>query len=301
MSKILKRPMFRKGGPTNEGVVSLAQPRRNYSLGSPEQLIKQYPAYESVIKDAFAREALTSAFAGPGMNKGERLANTLISGGMNLAFARPEKNILGTIAKSFKEPVERGLKEQQTEDAFKRQIKLQAVTGALQSKNAPEKDQIFRYAKERARILQTPENMRSDVDKEKLIFLDNELKKSQQYLREASPGAKIEDLARKIEKEEDKKLKVGSAKNMARTKFKIEQGEIIDPRTNKPLTNYARRSLRPNEIIPQGDGSIAIANPDKTVQQTLKTALSPNTIYITQQEGYLYLYEGNNKFRRIYP
>jgi hypothetical protein len=33
MSKILKRPMFRKGGPTNEGVVSLAQPRRNYSLG----------------------------------------------------------------------------------------------------------------------------------------------------------------------------------------------------------------------------------------------------------------------------
>jgi hypothetical protein len=94
MSKILKRPMFRKGGPTNEGVVSLAQPRRNYSLGSPEQLIKQYPAYESVIKDAFAREALTSAFAGPGMNKGERLANLLISGGMNLAFARPEEIFL---------------------------------------------------------------------------------------------------------------------------------------------------------------------------------------------------------------
>jgi hypothetical protein len=143
--------------------------------------------------------------------------------------------------------------------------------------------------------------LRSDVDKNNLIFLDNELKKSQQYLREASPGAKIEELARQIEKEEDKKLKVGSAKNMARTKFKIEQGEIKDPRTNKPLTNYARRSLRPNELIPQGDGSIAIANPDTTVQQTLKTALSPNTIYITQQEGYLYLYEGNNKFRRIYP
>jgi hypothetical protein len=65
------------------------------------------------LKQAVAREALTSAFAGPGMNKGERLANTLISGGMNLAFARPEGNILATAAKSFKEPVERGLKEQQ--------------------------------------------------------------------------------------------------------------------------------------------------------------------------------------------
>jgi len=167
MSKILKRPMFRKGGPTNEGVVSLAQPRRNYSLGSPEQLIKQYPAYESVIKDAFAKEALTSAFAGPGMSKGERLANTLISGGMNLAFARPEKNILGTIAKSFKEPIERGLKEQQTEDAFKRQIKLQSVTGALKlsdekamalfkSLNAPEKDELMRRAQTYAEVYKVP-------------------------------------------------------------------------------------------------------------------------------------------------
>ena len=301
MSKILKRPMFRKGGPTNEGVVSLAQPRRNYQYGSPEQLIKQYPAYESVIKDAFAREALTSAFAGQDRTKSDRLGDLLISGGLNLMSARPRGNIFATAAESFKEPTAQLLKEKQAEDRFKRQIKLQAVTGALQSKNAPEKDQIFRYAKERARILQIPENMRNSQDRQNLIFLDNELKKSQQYLREASPKAKREALARQIEKEEGRNLKVASGNNMAATRLKMEDGEIIDPRTNKPLTNYASRSLRPNEIIPQGDGSIAIANPDKAVQQTLKTTLSPNTIYITQQEGYLYLYEGNNKFRRIYP
>jgi len=302
MSKILKRPMFRKGGSINEGVVSLAQPRRNYQYGtSIEELIQRFPESASAIKSGAAREGLISAFAGPGMSKDERLANILISGGMKYAYAKPEGNLIATAAKSFQEPVERALKEKQAEDAFKRGIKVQAVTGALQSQNAPEKDQIFRYAKERARILQIPENLRSDVDKNNLIFLDNELKKSQQYLREASPEAKIEDLARKIEKEEGRNLKVGSAKNMAATKFKVEKGEIKDPRTNKPLTNYASRSLRPNEIIPQGDGSIAIANPNQTVQQTLKTALSPNTIYITQQEGYLYLYEGNNKFRRIYP
>jgi hypothetical protein len=32
MSKILKRPMFRKGGPTNEGIVSMAQPRKKYAV-----------------------------------------------------------------------------------------------------------------------------------------------------------------------------------------------------------------------------------------------------------------------------
>jgi hypothetical protein len=31
MSKILKRPMFRKGGPTNEGIVSMAVPRGKYA------------------------------------------------------------------------------------------------------------------------------------------------------------------------------------------------------------------------------------------------------------------------------
>ena len=31
MSRILKRPMFRIGGSTNEGIVSMAQPRRQYA------------------------------------------------------------------------------------------------------------------------------------------------------------------------------------------------------------------------------------------------------------------------------
>ena len=299
MSKILKRPMFRKGGPTNEGVVSLAQPRRNYSLGSPEQLIKQYPAYESVVKDAFAREALTSAFAGPGMNKGERLANTLISGGMNLAFARPEKNILGTIAKSFKEPVERGLKEQQTEDAFKRQIKLQAVTGALQSKNAPEKDQIFRYAKERARILQIPENMRSPNDKEKLIFLDNELKKTQQYLREASPEAKMENSIIQKEKEfiSTEQVRVNPRK-AAETAAKINAGKIKIPGGYIGVISVSSKGL--SDIVPQGDGTTAVINKDKPgLVNNIQYVANQN--YIDPLSGAVYQYQGQGTFKRVYP
>jgi hypothetical protein len=34
MSRILKRPMFRIGGSANEGIVSMAQPRKNYEDGS---------------------------------------------------------------------------------------------------------------------------------------------------------------------------------------------------------------------------------------------------------------------------
>jgi hypothetical protein len=105
MSKILKRPMFRKGGPTNEGVVSLAQPRRNYQYGtSIEELIQRFPESASAIKSGAAREGLLSAFAGQGRSKDERLGDLLISGGLNLMSARPGGNIFATAAESFKQP-----------------------------------------------------------------------------------------------------------------------------------------------------------------------------------------------------
>jgi hypothetical protein len=282
MPNILKRPMFRKGGSATygTGITANLEPRKNYEDGT---------AYEDIINRQY-QSMLPS--------QGDLVSNFITGFG---ASAPQDPMQLQTWGSAFGSAGRTAAALRAKQEAPAIEYRKQAGVQAIKNLTAPEKDQIFRLAKERARILQIPENMRSDVDKQKLIFLDNELKKSQQYLREASPEAKIEDLARKIEKEEGRNLKVGSAKNMAATKFKIEQGEIKDPRTNKPLTNYASRSLRPNEIIPQGDGSIAIANPDKAVQQTLKTTLSPNTIYITQQEGYLYLYEGNNKFRRIYP
>ena len=299
MLNIFKRPMFRKGGSSSygTGITSGLEPRQRFSNGPPEKGVQSIPRNSNM--NPLAYEELINRQYKQMLPSDEQAFRNFVTGFGSSAPSDPLQLQTWGSALSKAGSVGSALNREQIAKAedFRTKARIEAVKNLT----ATEKDQIFRYAKERARILQIPENMRSPNDKEKLIFLDNELKKTQQYLREASPEAKIEDLARKIEKEEGKKLKVGSAKNMAATKFKVEKGEIKDPRTNQPLTNYASRSLRPNEIIFQGDGSIGIVNPDKIIQQTLKTILSPNTIYITQQEGYLYLYEGNNKFRRIYP
>jgi len=299
MLNIFKRPMFRKGGSSSygTGITSGLEPRQRFSNGPPEEGVQSIPRNSNM--NPLAYEELINRQYQKMLPSDEQAFRNLITGFGASAPADPLQLQTFDTAFSRAGAIASGLNREQIAKA--EDFRTRAGIQAVKNLTAPEKDQIFRYAKERARILQIPENMRSPNDKEKLIFLDNELKKTQQYLREASPEAKIEDLARKIEKEEGRNLKVGSAKNMAATKFKVEKGEIKDPRTNQPLTNYASRSLRPNEIIFQGDGSIGIVNPDKIIQQTLKTILSPNTIYITQQEGYLYLYEGNNKFRRIYP
>jgi hypothetical protein len=126
MSRILKRPMFRIGGQANEeGIVSMATPRKNYQAGGYDM-----EAIEK-IKKAY-RQA-----AGPGPNTRDSLNDLLISGGLNLLSGRGAgKGTLGAVAESFKEPYSAFAKSTAGEDAFQRQLNLAAVTQGITSQDA---------------------------------------------------------------------------------------------------------------------------------------------------------------------
>ena len=125
MSKILKRPMFRIGGQANEeGIISMAQPRKNYQEGSD---------YQKRIEEL---RPIFQAAAGQGRSREDRLSDLLISGGLNLMSARPSGNIFSTAANAFKEPTSQYLKASETEDAFQRQINLAAATQGITSVDA---------------------------------------------------------------------------------------------------------------------------------------------------------------------
>lgn len=125
MSRILKRPMFRIGGSANEGIVSMAQPRKNYQTGS------EYATRIAELKPVL-REAL-----GPGRSERDRFLDMLLRGSIRLASERPVGGgIIPTIAKSFQEPVEQYLKSGETEEALQRQIDLTAATQGISSVEA---------------------------------------------------------------------------------------------------------------------------------------------------------------------
>jgi hypothetical protein len=125
MSRILKRPMFRIGGSASEGIVSMAQPRKNYQEGS------DYSRRIAELKPVL-REAL-----GPGRSERDRLLDMLLRGSIRLASERPVGGgIIPTIAKSFQEPVEQYLKSGETEEALQRQIDLTAATQGISSVEA---------------------------------------------------------------------------------------------------------------------------------------------------------------------
>ena len=125
MSRILKRPMFRIGGSANEeGIISMAKPRKNYQDGSD---------YQKRIEEL---RPIFQAAAGQGRSREDRLSDLLISGGLNLMSARPSGNIFSTAASAFKEPTSQYLKAKETEDAFQRQINLAAATQGISSVEA---------------------------------------------------------------------------------------------------------------------------------------------------------------------
>jgi hypothetical protein len=130
MSKILKRPMFRKGGSadssTNGGVMKIANPRSNFEVGGTAK------RYEENLK-------LLQQAAGPAGDSKQDLYDMLISGGLNLAGGvGAGDGTLASIARSFKQPAEQFLAKRPGEEQFQRQVRMAAAQGAITQQQAQE-------------------------------------------------------------------------------------------------------------------------------------------------------------------
>tara|TARA_Y100001937_G_scaffold65_1_gene98 strand:- start:1029 stop:2051 length:1023 start_codon:yes stop_codon:yes gene_type:complete len=106
MNRVLKRPMFRMGGSSNEGITSgLSSPRQNYfdagrvlpTREEFEQAKSMYPQFE--------------------VPKGQGLSRFLMTTGLNLLSTPPQGGLLATIATASKEPTEQLFKDIDTQRA----------------------------------------------------------------------------------------------------------------------------------------------------------------------------------------
>jgi len=95
MSRIFKRPMFRKGGPTNNmnGIMSGIVDRENHSISDPQG-----------VGASSARDRLLARFDEYPDKSIDPLSQFLITGGLNLMSQRPTGGVLATAAEAFKQP-----------------------------------------------------------------------------------------------------------------------------------------------------------------------------------------------------
>ena len=126
MSRILKRPMFRKGGSTNEGIMTGIVDRKGYQQGTTwEETLEKYPT----IKEAYG------AIGGIDQPRDTSLYEMLIGGGLNLVSgAGAGEGLMSNVAKSYKGPSEEYFKAQRARQAYESDLKTTAAQAGLQQK-----------------------------------------------------------------------------------------------------------------------------------------------------------------------
>jgi len=246
MSRILKRPMFRIGGSANDGIMSMAAPRKNYSEGTANpEVMKKFLENKATLREAL----------GPGPSVRGDLGDLLISGGLNLLSGKGAgKGTLGALAESYKDPYASFSKARASEDAFKRQIDIAAATQGISSveaerlarlkiKSGYEAQTVEAQAKEYANSLKDYEipaikNRRGDIAEKVVQFRTN------------NPGINfvgMPNISEKTVRAEDGSSRTVQGYNLSTIpegavffdpiefQFKKRITKGIDPKTNKPI------------------------------------------------------------------
>jgi len=144
MSRIFRRPMFRKGGGANmNGIMSGIEDRQNFENGmsARQRLEKVAEEYPSTGVDP--------------------LAQFLISGGLNLMSQTPSGGLLGTAAKAFKEPTAGLFKAQAGKGKLKRDLALAGEQLDI------EQEQALKIAQAKAK---TDSGLQKDYSPERVYY-----------------------------------------------------------------------------------------------------------------------------------
>jgi hypothetical protein len=136
MSKVFKRPMFRKGGDVGGGIMSGI--RNNYEIGGT------------------ARERLEKVYEEFPVQTVDPLSQFLIQGGLNLMSATPRGGTLATAAEAFKEPTSQLFTGLGARDKARREIALAGEQLDIESEQAEKLARIKNQMKDMF-AAQTPE------------------------------------------------------------------------------------------------------------------------------------------------
>ena len=117
MARVLRRPMFRLGGNTDQGIMSGVAPRQGYAAaGSVEDMERR-------------KEILR---AGVGKTPDRSGYDFAIDWGLGMVSGTPKGNILATAAEQAKEPLQKFRQAKAEERSFERQIGLTAATSSME-------------------------------------------------------------------------------------------------------------------------------------------------------------------------
>ena len=323
MPNILKRPMFKKGGSTSDGVgiTSGLSRRQNYAEAGAAKNLEYDEEKGYSIKDLEDAGLIrtggkkptettismpepsspSTTFSDPSFNlirsRYEELAPSRETNLQDLitalgATAPEDATKLQTIGQFLSKAGTTATGLRQQREATAEAFKSGAINEVLKNMNAQEKDQLIRRAKEFARINNIPEDQAINMFLSKMLQSGSG---GSEFLKDYSPEVRARQIGEKLA--EDGFTSSGSFQEQ------ITAGNIWQLWESKQLPQQAQETLSattyPNDLVVDPESGTAEFNPDK--KGINQSRYVPNKSYVNPSDGGIYLYEGNGQFKKIYP
>jgi hypothetical protein len=316
MSRILRRPMFRGGSTSNEGIMSV--PRKEYQGAG---VVK--PGYEENDQADYGEDVqvrdridinslpdmsgkktgtgtgtdkkqlsysdlLTQEYLG---NRPDPMGKFLIQFGLNYMSATPKSGKFGalaTAAESAKKPTEQLYADIDTDRLLK--LKLMTALGKGESKGAFEKKVNFIWDSEQGKI----KSGRPSTFKSKEEVVD--------YLRKQESETKSQSVEDQVNADASKRVEANKAPNMKIAKsmsyfdlFGVDK--IPKNEANALANNYF---LPPRSLSPKPNSTDFELSGDEVKNLESKIGkLKSGQTYVEPSKQQVFLYVGNNAFRPL--
>ena len=143
MSRIFRRPMFRKGGPVNDGIMTGIVDRENHALSDPDGV-----GFSDRVKN---RMDLIQSAVGGGTGLDDPLTQFLLQYGPSLVGTTGGGSTIGNVLLASKEPVANLLKNVQSQKKLKTGVALEVLDSLEDEDIAPIIEKAKAIAKETGR------------------------------------------------------------------------------------------------------------------------------------------------------
>ena len=207
MSKIFRRPMFRKGGNVGDGIMTGIVDREQYQIGTDPFVGRTIPSLKDLAAES--TEALLEAAGDRGGF--DPLTSLLLSYGPAAAIENRGGGTLANLVAAGEKPIANLLKEKAEEDKFQRGLKTRATASAIEKRDKmieTEEERKFKtnlFTKETDRLMNLQQN---DFSNEAKIL-----------------GLKQEFTGDQAQTERDLKLNMQKIDNALRSKLLNEEQE----------------------------------------------------------------------------
>lgn len=322
MPNILKRPMFRKGGSTADGVgiTTGLSTRQNYATGTPKRLeydekkgysiedLKDAGLFRTGEKETSPQTTMETMNGAPTSSnilsdpsfdlirkRYEELSPTKETNFQDLitalgATAPEDATKLQTIGQFLSKAGTTATGLRQQREATAEGFKSAALNEVIKNMTTEDKDQLIRRAKMFARLNNIPEDQAINMFLSKLLESGGS-----DYLKDYSPQVRARQIGQQLV--EDGYIEGGDIE------AQLQAGNIWHLyETNqlpKEIMEKRLKTARAGDIVVDSETETAVINPD--APSAYESEYVPNTAYVNPADGAIYLYEGNGQFKKIYP